>query len=677
VRRLLGAPGAAVAVLVAPAGYGKTTLLAEWAERDPRPFAWLTLDDGDADVARLSDALGERLAEADPGRSRPVVVVVDDAHVLRRRRSLAAVTALADHLPPGSLLALASRAEPALPLARLRAQGALIELRARDLAMTEREAATLLRRAGVSLEPAEVATLMTRTEGWPAGLYLAALSLREQDDLGAAVARFAGDDRIVSDYLRDELLAPLDPADLAFLTRVSPLDELSGPLCDAVLERTGSGRVLRDLSRSSLLLASLDRSEERFRAHPLLADALRADLRRGEPERERELHRRASAWHERQADLDHAIEHAAAAGDAARAGALLWSVAPGHESNGRHATVGACLGRFGEAQIAAHPELALTAALHHVTRGDRDEAERWWRIAERTGSDAPGLRAGMAMIRALIAPDGVGPMGEDAARAYALDAEDGPWRAVACLFQGAAHYLTGQRERARTALDEGARRSARRSPGVHALCLAQLALIALEQADWEQGAALADRAEERIASAGRVEAPAAALVHAAAAFARAHRGRVDEARENVGEARRMMDATDCAPWYAAQVRIALARAELRLSDAAEARALLTEASRALRRTPDAIVLQAWVDDAWARADSFAAAAVAGPSRLTIAELRVLRFLPSHLSFREIAARLHVSANTVKTQAHAVYRKLDTSSRSGAVTRARDVGLIEG
>jgi LuxR family maltose regulon positive regulatory protein len=672
------APGAAVAVLVAPAGYGKTTLLSEWAERDPRPFAWLTLDDGDSDVARLCDALGERLAETDPGRSRPVVVVIDDAHVLRRRASLAAVAALADNLPPGSLLALASRAEPALPLARLRAQGALVELRARDLAMTEREAASLLRRAGVSLEPADVATLMTRTEGWPAGLYLAALSLREQDDLGAAVARFAGDDRIVSDYLRDELLAPLDPADLAFLTRVSPLDELSGPLCDAVLERTGSGRVLRDLSRSNLLLAPLDRSEESFRAHPLLAEMLRADLRRGEPAYEAGLHRRASAWHERESDFDHAIEQATAAGDAARAGALLWAVAPEHESNGGHATVGACLGRLGEAQIAAHPELALTAALHHVSSGDRDEAERWWRIAEGTGSDAPGLRAGMAMIRALIAPDGVGRMGEDAARAYALDAEDGPWRALACLVKGAAHHLTGQRERARAALDEGARRSARRSPGVHALCLAQLALIALEQGDWEQGAALADRAEERIASAGRGQAQAAALVHAAAAFARAHRGRVDEARENVREARRMLTkATDCAPWYGAQVRIALARAELRLSDAAEARALLTEASRALRRTPDAIVLQAWVDDAWARADSFAVAAVSGPSRLTIAELRVLRFLPSHLSFREIAARLHVSANTVKTQAHAVYRKLDTSSRSGAVTRARDVGLIEG
>jgi LuxR family maltose regulon positive regulatory protein len=161
-----------------------------------------------------------------------------------------------------------------------------------------------------------------------------------------------------------------------------------------------------------------------------------------------------------------------------------------------------------------------------------------------------------------------------------------------------------------------------------------------------------------------------------AAYARAHRGRVDEAREDAGTARRLLASrVEHAPWHGAEARIALARAELRLSKAAEARALLTEASRLLRRTPDATVLQAWIDDAWECADSFAAAAASGPSTLTTAELRVLRFLPSHLSLREIAARLHVSANTVKTQAHAVYRKLDSSSRSEAVDRAREGGLI--
>jgi LuxR family maltose regulon positive regulatory protein len=278
----------------------------------------------------------------------------------------------------------------------------------------------------------------------------------------------------------------------------------------------------------------------------------------------------------------------------------------------------------------------------------------------------------------MLAPDGVGRMGRDAAHGYELDADDGPWRAVACLLGGAAHHLRGERERAAAVLDEGAQRAARRAPAIEALCLAQLALLALEQADWEQGAALADRAAETIRETAFAGSPPSTLVHAAAAFARAHRGRIDEARQDVAAARRLLarDA-DYAPWYGAQTRIALARAELRLSNAAETRALLAEASRLLRRTPDATVLQTWIDDAWARADAFAAAAVRGPSTLTTAELRVLRFLPSHLSFREIAARLHVSANTVKTQAHAVYRKLDSSSRSEAVARARDIGLVDG
>ena len=664
VKSLATTSQAVVAALVAPAGYGKTTLLAEWEARDPRPFTWIERDD---DPERLFATLAARLGSGGP----PSVLVVDDLHTLRRP-ALDAVSAIADRVRPGSMLAVASRREPGLPLGRLRARGELVELRVRDLAMDEREARTLLRRAGLRLGDAEVATIMRRTEGWPAGLYLAALSLLDQDDVSAAVARFAGDDRIVADYLRLELLEPLGDDDLDFLTRTSPLDELSGPFCDAVLGRRGSGRVLRSLSRANVLTA-LDRSEERFRAHPLLADMLRAELRRDDPAREMELHRRASAWLEGGRDLDGAIAHAAAAGDAERAGTLLWSVAGEHAAGGRLDAIDRWLARFADREIAASPRLALSAALHRAAAGRRDEAERWANAAERALGDAAPGEAGLPLVRAMIARDGIARMGEDAARAYALDADDGHWRAAARLLEGVAHHLTGDAGRARAELEEGARRSAHGAPAVHALCLAQLALAALEQAEWERGAALADRALGCFAD----TAPSSGLVHATAAFAHAHRGRIDEARRHAAAARRRLEpSAGYAPWYGAEMRIALARAALRMSDAAEARAMLAEASRELRRAPDAVLLQAWIDDAWLRADAFAAAAVAGPSALTTAELRVLRFLPSHLSFREIAARLHVSANTVKTQAHAVYRKLDSSSRSEAVARARDVGLID-
>jgi LuxR family maltose regulon positive regulatory protein len=172
--------------------------------------------------------------------------------------------------------------------------------------------------------------------------------------------------------------------------------------------------------------------------------------------------------------------------------------------------------------------------------------------------------------------------------------------------------------------------------------------------------------------------PASALAFAASAFACAHAGRVDDAHEAVAETRRLLDAVQGRPpWFGAEVHVALAHADLRLSDAAAARERLRTAGRLLRQCPDAVAVRAAMDDAWSRADGFAAATTAGVSPLTTAELRVMRMLPSHLSLGEIAQRLQVSQNTVKTQAHAVYRKLDARSRSEAVTRARTVGLIDG
>jgi LuxR family maltose regulon positive regulatory protein len=662
VRRLAATPPGGVAVLVAPAGYGKTTLLRQWEESDPRPFTWIRADD----VAGL-------LAPA-PG----TVVVIDDVHLVRSPVARAAVCTLAHGGAPGSLVAFASRAEPPLPLGRLRIETALVELRAADLAMTAPEATQLLRRAGLPLEPPEVAALARRTEGWPAGLALAAQSLHEQPDPHAAVPLFAGDDRLVADYLRDALLAELSIEQEHFLLLTSPLGELSGPLCDAVLDREGSGRVLRDLARSNCLLAPLDRTGERFRYHPLLADMLRSELRAAEPGRAVEVHRRASAWHEEQGDRETAIEHAIAAGDVDRAGELMW-VAAGEQAGEADVTpLQRWVAGFRDGQIAARPALALSAATGCVLGGNRDAAERWTLAAERRiDASRPDLQAGAAVLRAMVARRGLEQMGDDARRAYDLADADSPWHALACLLAGIAHHLGGERERARGELEEGAR-EALGEPATRATCLAQLALLEMEDDDLEQAADHARRARHLAVQLGDAGGEASALVFAVAAFAGARAGAVGPAREDVREGRRRLAAIgDFAPWYEAEARIALARAELRLSDAAGARTLLAEASRAMHRIPEAAVLQRWIDEAWERADSFAVGAVSGPATLTTAELRVLRFLPSHMSFREVAARLHVSANTVKTQAHAVYRKLDASSRSEAVARAREVGLIDG
>jgi LuxR family maltose regulon positive regulatory protein len=685
-----------LALVVAPAGYGKTTALSEWAEKDGRPFAWLDLGDEDNDAAHLlasitlalddiepgiADLPLDRLGPAIAGRQRPFVLVLDDVHVLTASGSLELLEAIVDHLPPGSQLALASRTEPALPIGRLRAHRRLVELRSRDLVMTRGEAAVLL--TGLGLRSADVDMLVQRTEGWPAGLYLAALSLQDQPDRQRALARFAGDDRLVADYLRDELLAELPRDRLSFLFRTSVLDDLSGPLCDAVLARPGSGGTLRELSRSNLMLVPLDRADDRYRYHGLFAQMLRAELRRTEPEYEAEVHRRASSWHAGRGEAERAIHHAIAAGDVESAGALLWSVATQYVTSGRSARISRWLDHFSADQIALHPALALTAMTSELATGDRDLIEHWSEAAERgleleEASERTSAQSAVtAVMRALVARDGLEAMRTAAAAAGRLLQNDLPWASLCSLLQGAALHLTGEREQARPHLEDGARRGTVAAPSIQVLCLAQLGVLALEEQDWDTGELCISRARRQVERVGLSDYPVAALVFAASALDRAQRGRVDDAQRDVRQGLRLLATlADFTPWYDAEARLLLARAALRLSDVVGARTLLAEASRLARRAPDALVLQEWLDESWAQADSFSAAAILGPSSLTTAELRVLGLLPTHLSFREIAGRLHVSANTIKTQAHALYRKLDASSRTEAVSNARQVGLLD-
>jgi LuxR family maltose regulon positive regulatory protein len=682
VRRLAEVHDVALALLVAPAGYGKTTTLLEWAQHDERPFAWVPLHRADdeaehlrASVARATDPLA--------GRGSEFVLVLDDVQVLRSRGAIDVLTALVEDPPVGAQLVLASRCEPPLALGRLRAHREVLELTPRDFVMTRGEAAALLELAGAELAAADVDTLVRRTEGWPAGLYLAAVSLRDQPDTAAAIARFGGDDRVVSDYVTDSLLSDLTPEEVTFLQRTSVLDRLSGPLCDAVLLEAGSAERLRGLARASALVVPLDRTDEWYRYHGLLAQMLRAQLRRCEPERERELHRRASRWHADHGDVDAGIRHAVAAGDVRLAGDLLWTNAFRYIPQGHNATVRRWLGHFTDEQVAGYAPLALVAANARLAEGDRDHAEHWTAAAARALDDVPARRrppaveAGVAAMRAAIARDGVQRMRDDAARAYALDSEASPTRSMDRLLEGTACHLLGARERAYALLEEGSRRGVVGAPSVNALCLAQLALLALDRDDWALATELADRARSQIVRFRLAGYPTMSLVLAVAALTQAQRGRVQAATEDWAGATRLLDTMDdFVPWYVAEVRIVLARAALRLSDVAGARALVEGAALAVRATPDAPVLAAWHEDASAQVDAYANSAIATPATLTTAELRILALLPTHLSFREMGSRLYVSPNTVKTQAQAVYRKLDASSRSEAVARAHELGLLE-
>jgi LuxR family transcriptional regulator, maltose regulon positive regulatory protein len=306
--------------------------------------------------------------------------------------------------------------------------------------------------------------------------------------------------------------------------------------------------------------------------------------------------------------------------------------------------------------------------------GDRDRLEHWATVAERAGATDG---AALAIMSGAVGRDGVAQMAADAARGRALGA-DGAWLALSRLLTGVAAHLQGDREGARADLEEGCRRGAIAAPLVQVLCLAQLALLALDADDMEGAALLVSRARAQVDRVGIEECPTACLVFAVSALVRAHRASVEDAQEDRRRATALLaGATEGAPWYAIETHVTLARAVLRLGDVAAARGLLDAAARLLRAAPDPGVLKAWIAGVRVQVDAFSAASLSGPASLTTAELRVLRLLPTHLSFREMGEHLHVSGNTIKTHAHAVYRKLDVGCRSEAVGRAQDMGLLDG
>jgi LuxR family maltose regulon positive regulatory protein len=412
-----------------PAGFGKTTLLGGWVRQADRPVAWLSLDEGDGDPVRfwayLTAALGRLpgfasspdldgttaptehdLAQLLNGLGRlptPAALVLDDYHLVADPVVHEHVTYLLAHLPPALHLIIATRADPPLPIARLRAQGQLTEIRQADLCFTHAEAAAFLRQVmGLNLTSADVATLADRTEGWIAGLQMAAVSMQQRDDLSGFVRAFAGSHRYVMDYLVEEVLRR-QPADVqAFLLGTSILERLSAPLCDAVLRHAGSARpILEHLEGANLFCTALDDRRAWYRYHRLFADLLQRQLAERDPDRIPELHRRASAWYEAQELLPEAIEHALAAGDAERAATLIEQVAEPLLMRTEVAALRRWLDALPEATLDRHPELCAYHAWLLLLGGEPLRTIESRVAAVREHADrAPGR---LQAVRALIA----------------------------------------------------------------------------------------------------------------------------------------------------------------------------------------------------------------------------------------------------------------------------------
>ena len=461
-------------------------------EEATRPVAWLTLDEGDNDpvvlwsyvLAALRGALPDLEVSASPeliGASRIVdlllpelvneltvrgeaALVLDDFHRLSSGPARESVAWFIEHAPTTFRLVLATRSEPALPLAALRAHAALLELRADDLAFTRSEAEALLNdRLDLGLTLESVDGLVERTEGWPAGLYLAGLSLHAAEDRDGFATRFGGDSRNVVDFFLDEVLAAHDPATQELMLRSSILDRLSGPLCDAVLGEEGSGRMLERLSRVNLFLLPLDERGQWYRFHHLFARLLRVELEHREPGLAVELHRRAYAWYRANGSVDAAIEHALAAGGFDEAGGLIAAAWLDYARVGRHATVLAWLERLPDGLVRDDSRLQLVTAWTHALCGNRQASIEAAAAVERIGGLDAGpladgfssLEASLAALRGLVI--GWGDLGAaltNALRAAELEGPQSPRRSIVCFALGTCLYYSGDLDEAELWLAE-------------------------------------------------------------------------------------------------------------------------------------------------------------------------------------------------------------------------------
>lgn len=713
VERLRASGDASVITITAPAGFGKTTLLGQWVDADERPFAWISIDDRDNDptvlLTHLAVAL-DRIGPLDPsifdalGRPGPPswsaialgigndlatrpprLIVLDDADRLRDRNVIDALTTLLEQVPAGSQIVVAGRGETGLPLARLRVEGRLEEFGPAQLRLNDHEAHELLTKAGLAVSEADATILNGHAEGWPAGLYLASLSGLADPGDPHLVATLRGDDRNIADYLRLEIFDRLESAEIDFLIRTSELDRMCGPLCDAVLGRDDSARVLELLERSNIFVIPLDNRREWYRYHEFFRDLLRAELRRRDPTSLSDLNARAMDWFLANGMPEEAIDHGLAAGRTDSAIGLLENLTFPLYLTGRLATVKKWLHRFGdETTLRQHAVLAILGAWIWLLTGDPVRGDAWADLGEGGTYSHPLPDGGtstvpwLATLGAWMCRNGVEAMQTDADLAIAELAPQSPWLPTAFGAVGGARLLVGDNEGADRALADAAGAASELSdPEGAATAFGLRSVLAMERGAWASAADFARRGRV-LARDGQLEGYCTcAIVHVASARVALHEQDHEEALRYAALAHSLRPLLSAGlPWFSVKVLNELTHVHIRLGDVSGARAVHAEAAEILRHRPELGVL---VDEVEALDQRMAA--ITGPVdrwafSLTAAELELLPLLATYLTFKEIAARRYVTSNTIKTQAMSVYRKLGASSRSEAVERAAELGLID-
>jgi LuxR family maltose regulon positive regulatory protein len=707
-------------LVVAPAGWGKSTLVADWLGQDEVAAGWVSLDAGDDDpkrfwrclllaagqvapaaaaaaLRRLDAAGSDVLRDVLPAfineltlSDAPLVLVLDDYHLVTSAQVHATVAALLDRCPPQLHLLLITRADPPLQMSRLRVRGELAELRAEDLRFSLAEALEFFgNQLGTGLSERDVHRLLERTEGWAAGLQLAALRLRDRADPSAFVDRFTGADWHIVNYLGEEVLTSLPPRVREFLLVTSVLNRMCGPLCDALTGRADGAELIGEIHRANLFLIPLDDERRWFRYHHLFAGLLRHELTRTAPEQPPALHQRAAEWYASNGDAAEAIGHAFASGDDSLSRRLVAAHWRQHFNAGQLETVRMWLDALPAELVAGDASLSAARVWVALDLGRLEEVGTALDAAEASGPPDTHLM----VLRALHMYK-TGDVGGAARRLQEIaPSADDPFTAtVHRLVQGISSMWLGDADRAGELLAEAARWAegdGNRLAYIYAEgCLALLAVtrgdlalaeslvlgaqsvvgqtlsdshfvamfpalagarLAAQRGDWARAEhAAASAVELGRRGAGRVEL-AAALLTASAVFRTSPSAAADRDRD-------LMDEADDGTGTGSA-------------------ALVREARGIVRHCPDpGPVVATWLADEQ-RAETVRTRQEGLIEPLTDRELTILRLLPTPTPQRELASALFVAPTTLKTHLRAIYRKLGAESRGEAVIRARERGLI--
>jgi LuxR family transcriptional regulator, maltose regulon positive regulatory protein len=692
--------------VTAPAGYGKSTFLTEWAHAEERPVGWVSLDRFDDDPAILlvllasayarvqpdrADLVGEvsgpgmsvlgrgapRLASAYRTSPVPFVIMLDDFHELRSPDCRDVLGVVMSGIPRGSQFIAAGRSEqPHLP--RLRASGDALEFVAADLALDAAGAAQVFAAASVGLDDELAAAVTERTEGWPVGLYLAALIAKAN---GGQAWSVTGDDRYVADYLYRESLAHQPEETQRFLRQTAVVDQVCAPLCDALLGEHNADAQLRHLESTSLFVVPLDRRREWFRYHGLFREFLLAELRRHEPDIVEKLHLRAADWYEANGSPALALEHLLDTTERDRSVQLLTALIQPTYQAGQLSTAQRWLSAIGGSAIEQYPPLAVLAGWVAALAGNTAETERLAAIIDAATFDlvpvdgTASFDSSRAMFQSLTCPAGPERAVTDGLLAVAAEPRWSPWRDQAVAICGEALLLAGDVDGATEMYVEALEAGAACPSDAFVVAASELSLLAMDRGRWSEADDHLQLALDAIDAYRMHDYCTSVLAFAASARLSLHRGDANEANRRLTQAMRTRPSSTYAlPGIAVRGRLQVAKVYWALADHTAARHLLREIDDILLRRPK---LGALVEEVSEFRNITAAdhARATAASPLTPAELRLLPYLQTHLTIREIGERLFVSRNTVSSEIGSIYRKLGVSSRSDAVDRATAIGLL--